>query len=112
VLPQAMRVIIPPTGNETISMLKTTSLALVIPLTELTYAAQLVAARTFQTIPMYLTISLWYLFVTSLLTFGQYSLERYFARGSARALPPTPLQRVRMLLRVHPGVAQATAGAR
>ncbi|HLY34267.1 MAG TPA: amino acid ABC transporter permease [Jatrophihabitantaceae bacterium] len=105
VLPQAMRVIIPPTGNETISMLKTTSLASVVPLTELTYASELISARTFQTIPMYLTASLWYLFVTSILTFGQYYLERYFARGSARQLPPTPLQRfVRMVTRSHPDV--------
>jgi polar amino acid transport system permease protein len=111
VLPQAMRVIVPPTGNETISMLKTTSLVSVIPLLDLTYRAQLVAARTFQTIPMYLTISLWYLFVTSILTFGQFYVERYFARGSARALPLTPFQRVRMLLRIHPGVAEANMRA-
>jgi polar amino acid transport system permease protein len=104
VLPQAMRVIIPPTGNETISMLKTTSLASVIPLTELTYASELIAARTFQTIPMYLAASLWYLFITSLLTFGQYYLERYFGRGSARALPLTPFRRFRRLLTTfHPG---------
>ena len=109
VLPQAMRVIIPPTGNETISMLKTTSLVSVIPLTDLTYRAQLVAARTFQTIPMYLTVSLWYLFVTSILTFGQYYVERYFARGSTHALPLTPFQRIRMLLRAHPGVAEVNA---
>jgi polar amino acid transport system permease protein len=104
VLPQAMRVIIPPTGNETISMLKTTSLASVVPLTELTYASELISARTLQTIPMYLTASLWYLFVTSILTFGQYYLERYFARGSTRELPPTPIRRfVRMLTSFHLG---------
>jgi polar amino acid transport system permease protein len=98
VLPQAMRVIIPPTGNETISMLKTTSLASVIPLTELTYASEQIAARTFQPIQLFVTASLWYLFITSILSFGQYYLERYFARGSARALPPTPMQRFRRLL--------------
>jgi polar amino acid transport system permease protein len=98
VLPQAMRVIIPPTGNETISMLKTTSLVSVIPLSELTYQSELIAARTFQTIPMYLTASLWYLFVTSVLTFGQYYLERYFARGASRQLPMTPFQRFRRML--------------
>jgi polar amino acid transport system permease protein len=98
VLPQAMRVIIPPTGNETISMLKTTSLASVIPLTELTYASEQIAARTFQPIQLFVVASLWYLFITSILSFGQYYLERYFARGSARALPPTPFQRFRRLL--------------
>ena len=102
VLPQAMRVIIPPTGNETISMLKTSSLASVIPLTELLYSVQLIYATTYQIIPMLLVASIWYLIVTSVLTFGQYYLERYFARGSTRELPPTPVQRfARMLTSFH-----------
>jgi polar amino acid transport system permease protein len=95
VLPQAMRVVIPPTGNETISMLKTTSLVSVIAVTELLYSVQLIYARTYQTIPLLITASLWYLIVTSILSFGQYYLERYFARGAARQLPETPLQRLR-----------------
>jgi polar amino acid transport system permease protein len=98
VLPQAMRVIIPPTGNETISMLKTTSLVSVIALAELTYSAELIIARTFQTIPLYITASLWYLIVTSVLTGGQFYIERHFARGTARELPVTPLQRLRRLV--------------
>ncbi len=93
VLPQAMRVMIPPTGNETISMLKTTSLAFVIGYAELLTTAQIIYARTFQTIPLLITASLWYLFLTSVLTVGQYYLERRFARGSLRNLPPTPLQK-------------------
>jgi polar amino acid transport system permease protein len=97
VLPQAMRVIIPPTGNETISMLKTTSLAFAIALPELLTTAQIIYARTFQTIPLLIVASLWYLFMTSVLYVGQFYLERYFARGSARALPRTPVQRLRML---------------
>ena len=97
VLPQAMRVIIPPTGNETISMLKTTSIVSVIGYAELTFTADIIGARTFQVIPLLLTISLWYLAMTSLLYVGQFYLERYFARGSARALPPTPMQRIRMM---------------
>ena len=95
VLPQAMRVIIPPTGNETISMLKTTSLALVVPFTELTTAAVNIYSNNFQTIPLLIVISLWYLAITSVLYVGQYYLERHFARGSSRELPPTPWQRVR-----------------
>jgi polar amino acid transport system permease protein len=97
VLPQAMRVIIPPTGNETISMLKTTSIVSVIGYAELTFSAQIIGSRTFQVIPLFLTISLWYLAMTSILTVGQYYLERYFARGSLRELPPTPLQRLRVM---------------
>src|SRR3954468_1651883 len=84
VLPQAMRVIVPPTGNETISMLKTTSLVSVIGYAELTFTAQIIGSRTFQVIPLFLTISLWYLAMTSVLYVGQFYLERYFARGSAR----------------------------
>jgi polar amino acid transport system permease protein len=95
VLPQAMRVIIPPTGNEVISMLKTTSLASVIAVTDLTYSVELIAARTYQTIPMYVTACLWYLIVTSVLMIGQYYVERHYARGTMRNLPPTPFQRFR-----------------
>jgi polar amino acid transport system permease protein len=95
VLPQAMRVIIPPTGNETISMLKTTSLALVVAFTELTTAAVNIYSSNFETIPLLIVISLWYLALTSVLYVGQYYLERHFARGSSRELPPTPWQRVR-----------------
>ena len=97
VLPQAMRVIIPPTGNETISMLKTTSLAAVIAFPELFGTVQIIYGRNFQTIPLLIVASIWYLIMTSILTFGQYYVERHFARGSSRALPPTPLQRLRAL---------------
>src|SRR6266540_5667801 len=89
VLPQAMRVIIPPTGNETISMLKTSSLASVIAVRELLFNAQIIYSRTFQTIPLLLVASVWYLIVTSILTAGQYYVERYFGKGSMRELPPT-----------------------
>ncbi len=98
ILPQAMRVIIPPTGNETISMLKTSSLASVITVTELLYAVQLIYSVNFKTIPLLIVASLWYLIVTSVLTIGQFYLERYYARGAARQLPPTPWQRVRRYL--------------
>nr|WP_246344974.1 amino acid ABC transporter permease [Conexibacter arvalis] len=93
VLPQAMRVIIPPTGNETISMLKTTSLVSVIATAELLYAAQLIYAENYRTIPLLIVASIWYLALTTVLTIGQYYLERHFGRGSARELPLTPWQR-------------------
>ena len=95
VLPQAMRVIIPPTGNETISMLKTSSLASVITVTELLYAVQLIYSVNFKTIPLLIVASIWYLIVTSVLTAGQYYVERHYARGAARELPLTPWQRIR-----------------
>jgi len=95
VLPQAMRVIIPPTGNETISMLKTTSLATIIGFQELLGTSQIIYSRTFQTIALLIVASIWYLFMTSILTVGQYYLERRFKRGAMRTLPPTPLQKLR-----------------
>jgi polar amino acid transport system permease protein len=95
VMPQAMRVIIPPTGNETISMLKTTSLASVIAVSELLYAVQNIYSTNFKTIPLLLVASIWYLVCTSILYVGQYYLERHYGRGAARELPPTPLQRIR-----------------
>jgi polar amino acid transport system permease protein len=105
ILPQAMRVIIPPTGNETISMLKTSSLASVITVTELLYAVQLIYSVNFQTIPLLIVASLWYLIATSVLTVGQYYIERHYSRGSARELPPTPLQRLRKnLFTFHSGL--------
>lgn len=81
VLPQAMRVIIPPTGNETISMLKTTSLVSVIAYTELLYAAQLIYASNYKQIPLLIAVSIWYLLITTLLSIGQFYLERRFGRG-------------------------------
>jgi len=95
VLPQAMRVILPPTGNEVISMLKTTSLAAVIAVPELLGTAEIIYSRTFQTIPLLLVASIWYLIFTSLLTFGQFYVERYFSKGATRNQPLTPIQKLR-----------------
>ncbi len=98
VLPQAMRVIIPPTGNETISMLKTTSLVSVIAVGDLLYAAQAIYAVNFKTIPLLITASIWYLVCTSVLYVGQYYLERHYGRGSSREEALTTVQRMRRLL--------------
>jgi polar amino acid transport system permease protein len=103
VLPQAMRVIIPPTGNETISMLKTSSLASVITVTELLYSAQLIYATNYKTIQLLLVASFWYLVMTTVLSIGQYYIERRYARGSSRALPLTPLQALRRRVRLLTG---------
>ncbi len=114
VLPQAMRVVIPPTGNETISMLKTTSLAVFVAGTDLLSAASNIYSANFETIPLLIVASIWYLAMTSVLYVGQYYLERYYARGSSRELPPTPLQRVRrgVLSFGHDPVALGPLGAR
>ncbi len=78
VFPQAMRVIIPPVGNEVICMVKNTSLVSVIALAELLYTAQLIYARTYETIPLLIVASLWYLLVVSVLSAGQHGLERRY----------------------------------
>jgi polar amino acid transport system permease protein len=98
ILPQAMRVIIPPTGNETISMLKTTSLAVIAAVPELFTRSQQVSNVYFTVIEMAIVASIWYLVMTSILTVGQYYIERYYARGAQRELPLTPFQRFRRLL--------------
>jgi polar amino acid transport system permease protein len=95
VLPQAMRVIIPPTGNEVISMLKTTSLAASIAVVELFGAAQNIYANNYETLPLIIVACLWYLFMTTVLSIGQFYVERYFARGALRTPPKTPIQRLR-----------------
>lgn len=81
VLPQAMRVIVPPTGNQVIGMLKTTSLVSVIATEDLLYSVQLIYARTFQTIPLLVVACLWYLLVTTLLSLGQAAIEKHYGRS-------------------------------
>lgn len=82
VMPQAMRVIVPPLGNETISMLKTTSLVSAIPFTlELTYQASHIGQRLFAPIPLLICAAIWYLVVTSILMVVQHYIESYYGRG-------------------------------
>jgi polar amino acid transport system permease protein len=82
ILPQAMRVIVPPTGNETISMLKTTSLVIAVPFTlDLFYATNAQSHRLYQPVPLLVVACLWYLVITTILMIGQSYLERYFGRG-------------------------------
>jgi polar amino acid transport system permease protein len=85
VLPQAMRVIVPPTGNETIAMLKDTAVLAFVPVTnELLFQLNAVGARTFQVFPMLVAACLWYAALSSVLMIGQHFLERRFSRGVAR----------------------------
>ncbi|WP_432522172.1 amino acid ABC transporter permease [Kineococcus sp. SYSU DK006] len=113
VLPQAMRVIIPPVGNETIGMLKTTSVVSVLAMPELLYSAQIIYARTYQIVPLLIVASLWYLAVTSLLTLVQVRIERVYAvRGPSSDAGPWSAFAQRVF-RVHaapvPAVADTTA---
>ncbi len=103
VLPQAMRVIIPPTGNETISMLKTTSLVSVIAVADLLYAVTNIASTNFKLIPLLIVASIWYLACTSILYIGQFYLERYYGRGSSRVESARLWERMRALAAPHGG---------
>jgi polar amino acid transport system permease protein len=106
VLPQAMRVIIPPTGNEFISMLKTTSLVTAVPYSfELYGRSKDIGVALFQPIPLLLVASTWYLAVTSVLMVGQFYLERYYARGASRKLTSKQLEtlaKAQMMGEPHP----------
>ena len=87
VLPQAMRIIIPPTGNELISMLKTTSLVIAVPYAGEIYGRSTdIAYAMFDPVPMLLVAATWYLAITSILMVGQHYLEKYYSRGSSRTL--------------------------
>ena len=93
VLPQAMRVIIPPTGNEFIGQLKTTSLVAAVPFTFDLFGRQRdISAVLFQPIPLLLVAAAWYLLITSILMVGQFYLERYFSRGASRKLTAKQLE--------------------
>ena len=82
ILPQAMRIIIPPTGNETIGMLKTTSLVQAVPFTlELQFATNAIANRIYKPIPLLLVACIWYLLITSILMVIQSRLEKHFGKG-------------------------------
>jgi polar amino acid transport system permease protein len=106
VLPQAMRVIIPPTGNEVISMLKTTSLVTAVPYAYDVYsiATREIAARIFDPVPMLLVAAFWYLVVTSILMVGQFYLERYFSRGASRKLTAKQLEALAKAQLNNPGM--------
>lgn len=95
VLPQAMRVIIPPTGNEVISMLKTTALVVAVPYSFDLYARTGDIGNTlYAPIPLLLVASTWYLLATSILMVGQYFLEAKYAKGSSRAMTRKELKAV------------------
>ncbi|WP_347109281.1 amino acid ABC transporter permease [Paenarthrobacter sp. S56] len=81
ILPQAMRVVLPPTGNQVISMLKGTSLVSVLAISDLLYSAQIIYANNYQTIPLLIVASLWYLLMTTILSYFQNKLERRYGRG-------------------------------
>ncbi|MFC3997391.1 amino acid ABC transporter permease [Nocardiopsis sediminis] len=104
ILPQAMRTIMPTAGNEVIGLFKGTSVVYVMALGELFYRVQVIYNRTGDVIPMLMVATVWYIVLTTVLSIGQFYVERHYAKGALRTLPPTPLQRLR--------AAAADTGAR
>jgi polar amino acid transport system permease protein len=87
VLPQALRVILPPTGNEVISMLKSTALVSVIAAKDMLTEAQLIYSRNFKIVDYLIVISIWYLILTSILTVVQKLIEKRVGRGFGTQVP-------------------------
>jgi len=94
VLPQAMRGILPNAANEVISLFKGTSIVSTMAIAELFYQVQVIFGRNGRVVPLLMVATIWYIILTTLLSIGQYYVERHYARGSARALPPTPWQKL------------------
>ena len=95
VLPQAMRAIVPNATNEVIGMVKATSLLAAVAVADLFYQVQVILGRNGRVIALLMVATVWYIAVSTVLTIVQFYVERYFARGSSRHLPPTPLQQLR-----------------
>jgi len=116
VLPQAMRSILPNAANEVIGLFKGTSIVSVMAIGELFYQVQVIYGRNARVVALLMVATIWYVLLTTVLSVLQYYLERYFGRGAARSLPPTPLQRLRNWVRssrdsaVGPDVAISESG--
>ena len=109
VLPQAMRAILPNAASEVISLFKGTSIVSVMAIPELFYQVQVIYSRNSRIVPLLMVATIWYIVLTSLLSIGQYSLERHFARGTSRTTPPTPLQKARLSWASAVGAARRTS---
>lgn len=99
IAPQAMRSILPNATNEVISLFKGTSIVSVMAIAELFYQVQVIFGRNGRVVPLLMVATVWYVVLTTVLSVVQYYLERHYGRGATRELPPTPLQRVRAVIR-------------
>ncbi|MEU6477387.1 amino acid ABC transporter permease [Streptomyces sp. NPDC047017] len=96
ILPQALRSVIPNYVNQLIGLVKATSLVFYVSLLDLFGSAQTLGSTyPGDIVPLLLVVTVWYLILTSVVSVLQFYVERYYARGTARTLPPTPLQRLR-----------------
>ncbi|WP_051274822.1 amino acid ABC transporter permease [Cellulomonas sp. URHD0024] len=95
ILPQAMRTIVPTAVNEIIGLVKGTSVVYVLAYGELFYIVGVIYGRNLRVVPLLIVAGIWYLVLTTVLTVIQYYLERHYAKGALRQLPPTPIQKAR-----------------
>lgn len=95
VFPQAMRTILPSAANQIIGLVKSTSIVYVLAIGELFYQVTVIYGRTTRVIPLLTVATFWYVVMTTVLSIGQYYIERHFSRGALRTMPPTPFQRAR-----------------
>jgi polar amino acid transport system permease protein len=95
VLPQAMRSILPNAANEVINLFKGTSVVSVMAIGELFYQVQVIYGRNARVVALLMVATVWYIALTTVLSVVQHWVERHYARGSSRALPPSPLRRLR-----------------
>ncbi|MCV7424937.1 amino acid ABC transporter permease [Mycobacterium yunnanensis] len=102
VLPQAMRGILPNAANEVISLFKGTSIVSVMAIAELFYQVQVIYGRSGRVVPLLMVATVWYIVLTSLLSVVQFYVERHYARGALRTVPPTPIQTLRNKLQALP----------
>ena len=98
-LPQAARAIVPNAFNEIIGLVKGTSVVFIVALPELFYTVQVIYNRNQRVIPLLLVAVVWYALITTVLSIAQYYVERRYARGALRELPPTPVQRAKAWIR-------------
>jgi polar amino acid transport system permease protein len=111
VLPQAMRAILPNAANEVISLFKGTSIVSTMAIAELFYQVQVIYGRNGRVVPLLMVATVWYIVLTTILSIGQYYVERHYAKGSARALPLTPWQKVqRRINTINAARAESTFG--
>jgi len=101
VFPQAMRSIMPAAANQLIGLVKSTSIVYVLAIGELFYQVTVIYGRTTRVVPLLTVATFWYVVITTVLSIVQYYVERHYARGAVRTLPPTPFQRVRAWVGSH-----------
>ncbi|MEV0250584.1 amino acid ABC transporter permease [Nocardia sp. NPDC050712] len=108
IVPQAMRSILPNATNEVISLFKGTSIVSVMAIAELFYQVQVIYGRNGRVVPLLMVATVWYIVLTTVLSVAQYYIERHYAKGAQREIPPTPWQKAQRKFREIAAIGVAT----